>query len=43
MLLAKKQMMIVMGEGAGCHEKRQIVRGQGPNDRVLITSWFPDG
>ena len=26
-LLAKKQTMIVVGEGAGCHEKRQFVRG----------------
>ncbi|MDM7114592.1 hypothetical protein QUH12_25085, partial [Klebsiella pneumoniae] len=35
MLLAKKQTMIVMGEGTGCHEKRQFVRGEGSNKEHL--------
>lgn len=35
MQLAKKQTMIVMGEGAGCHEKRQFVRGEGSSKEHL--------
>ncbi len=35
MQLAKKQTMIVMGDGAGCHEKRQFVRGKGFNEEHL--------